>query len=357
MRAADVQRSGSGELLAIDGLSVDVAAEGGPVRLVNEVSFAVGSQETVALVGESGSGKSVTAMSILGLMPPRITTTRGSVRFDGRELLGLRSRELDRVRGNDIAMIFQEPMTSLNPAFTIGEQIAEQVRRHRGLSRQRARERAISVLDLVGVPSAAQRIKAYPHEFSGGMRQRVMMAMALSCEPKLLIADEPTTALDVTIQALVLAELHSLQQQLAMSVLFITHDLGVVAETADRVVVMYAGQVVESGRTADVFANPQHPYTEGLLQSVPRGDTAGSRLWSIPGVMPTPDALPTGCHFHPRCAHAQPGVCDQGEPQLQNLGPGRSSRCVRHGELRLSGIGASGPVESGGVTIADGGAR
>jgi len=329
----------AGPLLEIDRLSVDIRGEHGVARVVDEVSFAVGPRETVALVGESGSGKSVTSMSVLGLLPPRITRTRGSVRFEGRELLGLRPGELDRVRGDDIAMIFQEPMTSLNPAFTIGEQIAEQVRRHRGVSRRAARDRAVEVLDLVGVPSAAERLKAYPHEFSGGMRQRVMMAMALSCEPKLLIADEPTTALDVTIQALVLSELRALQERFGMSVLFITHDLGVVAEIADRVVVMYGGHLVETGGTAEVFAAPRHPYTEALLRSVPQGDTTGSRLWSIPGAMPTPEAMPGGCRFHPRCPYAKPGVCDADEPPLEPVGGGRSSRCVRREELRLSGIG------------------
>ena len=330
---------GAGPLLEIDRLSVDIRGEHGAARVVDEVSFEVGPRETVALVGESGSGKSVTSMSVLGLLPPRITRTSGSVRFEGRELLGLRSRELDRVRGNGIAMIFQEPMTSLNPAFTIGEQIAEQVRRHRGVSRKAALDRAVEVLDLVGVPSAAARLKAYPHEFSGGMRQRVMMAMALSCEPKLLIADEPTTALDVTIQALVLSELRALQERFGMSVLFITHDLGVVAEIADRVVVMYGGHLVETGRTAEVFAAPRHPYTEALLRSVPQGDTTGSRLWSIPGAMPAPEAMPRGCRFHPRCPYAEPGVCDGDEPPLEPLGDGRSSRCVRREELTLSGIG------------------
>ncbi|TDD84173.1 ABC transporter ATP-binding protein [Actinomadura darangshiensis] len=334
-----LSKPAAGPLLEIDRLSVDIRGEHGVARVVDEVSFAVGPRETVALVGESGSGKSVTSMSVLGLLPPRITRTRGSVRFEGRELLGLRSGELDRVRGDDIAMIFQEPMTSLNPAFTIGEQIAEQVRCHRGVSRKAARDRAVEVLDLVGVPSAAERLKAYPHEFSGGMRQRVMMAMALSCEPKLLIADEPTTALDVTIQALVLSELRALQERFGMSVLFITHDLGVVAEIADRVVVMYGGHLVETGRTAEVFAAPQHPYTEALLRSVPQGDTTGSRLWSIPGAIPTPEAMPDGCRFHPRCPHAKPGVCDADEPPLEPIGDGRSSRCVRREELRLSGIG------------------
>ncbi|GAA0562921.1 ABC transporter ATP-binding protein [Actinomadura livida] len=332
-------------LLEIDRLSVDIRSERGVVRVVDEVSFAVGPRETVALVGESGSGKSVTSMSVLGLLPPRITRTHGSVRFEGRELLGLKPGELDRVRGDDIAMIFQEPMTSLNPAFTVGEQIAEQVRRHRGVSRRAARDRAVEVLDLVGVPSAAERLKAYPHEFSGGMRQRVMMAMALSCEPKLVIADEPTTALDVTIQALVLSELRALQERFGMSVLFITHDLGVVAEIADKVVVMYGGHLVETGRTAEVFASPRHPYTEALLRSVPQGDTAGSRLWSIPGTMPTPEALPRGCRFHPRCPYAQRGVCDTDEPPLEPVGDGRTSRCVRRADLRLTGIGA----DTGGI--------
>lgn len=270
-------------LLSVDGLGVEFATATGWTPVLQDVSFDVAAGQLVGLVGESGSGKSVTCSSVLRLLPPRQSrTVAGRIRFQGRDLLTMPSRELEAVRGNDIAMIFQEPMTSLNPVFTVGDQIAEVVRRHRRVNRKAATARAVEVLDLVGIPDAARRIRQYPHEFSGGMRQRVMIAMALACEPKLLIADEPTTALDVTIQAQVLDLIREMAGRFGMGVLFVTHDLGVVADLCTEVVVMYAGQVVERAGTEPLYATPRHPYTAGLLRSVP--DVGGrSELHTIAG--------------------------------------------------------------------------
>jgi len=322
-------------LLRVEELRVDFATERGWVNVVDDVSFSVGTREVVGLVGESGSGKTVTGLSILGLVPnPPGRVSGGHVWFGGRDLVGLRERDLRDVRGNDIAMIFQEPMTSLNPAFTVGDQIAETVRRHRGGSRKAAFVRAIEVLDLVGIPKAASRVRAYPHEFSGGMRQRVMIAMALCCDPKLVIADEPTTALDVTIQAQILELLAVMRDEVGTSVLFITHDLGVVTEVCDRVVVMYAGQVVEHGDAGPLFAEPQHPYTAGLLSAMPQLGPRTGRLASIPGRTPEPWAMPPGCRFQPRCGFAE-DRCAQPIPLIET-GPGRDARCIRVAELTLS---------------------
>ena len=326
-------------LLAVDGLSVDFATEHGWATVVDDVSFSIAADEAVGLVGESGSGKSVTAMSILRLIPtPPGRITRGSIHFAGQDLLALPERAIRDIRGRDIAMIFQEPMTSLNPVFTIGDQIAETVRRHRGGSRQAAWQRAIEVLDLVGIPSADRRVHDYPHQFSGGMAQRAMIAMALSCRPRLLIADEPTTALDVTIQAMVLELLRDLQAELEMSVLLVTHDLGVVADFCDRVLVMYAGQLVETAPAMPLFDQPLHPYTEGLLASMPQTDVLDERgeLWSIPGVVPAPWAMPGGCRFHPRCAYVEIGRCTT-KPLGMAEGDGHGTRCVRARELELRG--------------------
>jgi peptide/nickel transport system ATP-binding protein len=324
-------------LLHIDGLCVDFATEHGWANVVRDVTFTVDEREIVGLVGESGSGKTVTGLSVLGLVPsPPGRRSGGHIRFAGRDLAQLPERDLRAIRGNEISMIFQEPMTSLNPAFTVGDQIGETVRRHRGAGRRAATARAVEMLDMVGIPNAARRVHAYPHEFSGGMRQRAMIAMALACDPKILIADEPTTALDVTIQAQILELLLSLRDQIGMAVLLVTHDLGVVAEVCDRVVVMYAGQVVESAAAGPLFEQPHMPYTEGLLAAMPQLGTRDRRLASIPGRTPEPWNMPAGCRFHPRCPYTDP-KCIDGEVPLRPVAPGRESRCVRTAELELRG--------------------
>ncbi|MES1931951.1 oligopeptide ABC transporter ATP-binding protein [Salinisphaera shabanensis T35B1] len=325
-------------LLQVDGLSIDFATAHGWANVVNDVSFDIGQHEILGLVGESGSGKTVTGLSILGLVPmPPGRLAKGNVWFGQRDLLQLSERERRDIRGNDISMIFQEPMTSLNPAFTIGDQISETVRRHRGGSRHAARRRAIEVLDLVGIPKAEKRVNDYPHEFSGGMRQRAMIAMALSCEPKLLLADEPTTALDVTIQAQILELLASMRDEIGMSILMITHDLGVVAEICDRVVVMYAGEVVERAPAPALFETPTMPYTEGLLSAMPQLGPAHGKLASIPGHTPEPWNMPAGCRFHPRCPYGKP-KCTERPIELRSTGPEQRSRCIRSEEIELRGI-------------------
>jgi oligopeptide/dipeptide ABC transporter ATP-binding protein len=296
--------------------------------------------ETLALVGESGSGKSVTSLAILGLLPPGSATMAATgILLRGRsgavsDLSRIDKSTLRRLRGDEIAMIFQEPMTSLNPAYSVGKQISEVLEEHRGMKAKEARARAIAMLDRVGIPDAARRVDAYPHELSGGMRQRVMIAMSMICGPGLLIADEPTTALDVTIQAQILDEMRQLQNEFGMAMLFITHDLGVVAEIAQDVAVMYCGQIVETGSVASVLTHPLHPYTRGLLASVPRPDRprAGS-LQSIPGRVPDPRNLPPGCRFSPRCRFSVPGLCDMAVPALEDNGSGGAVRCVRWSEL------------------------
>ncbi len=306
------------------------------IRAVDGVSFDVHPGQTLAIVGESGSGKSVSALSVMGLLPRGIgSVTGGSIRFDGRELTTLSERQMRSVRGKDIGMIFQEPMTSLNPVHTVGDQIAEIVIRHENLSQRKARARAIEMLDLVGIPEPAKRVDNYPHQMSGGMRQRAMIAMALSCEPSLLIADEPTTALDVTIQAQILDLMQDLQKKLGMGIIFITHDLGVVAEIADHVVVMYAAQVVESAPVEALFDTPRMPYTSGLLNSIPRfgASQTKERLEAIPGQVPSLLRLPEGCRFHPRCAHAQ-DICRAATPELsQGESAGHLVRCARWREI------------------------
>jgi oligopeptide/dipeptide ABC transporter ATP-binding protein len=301
----------------------------GTARAVDGVSFDLYPGETLGLVGESGCGKTVTSLSILRLIPePPGHIRPGSViEFEGRNLLALAAPELRAVRGNQIAMIFQEPMTSLNPVFTVGDQIAEAAVIHQRLSRQAARARAIEMLTLVGIPDPGERVDHYPHQLSGGMRQRVMIAMALVCHPKVLIADEPTTALDVTIQAQILELLSRLQRELGMAVLLITHDLGVVAGHADRVVVMYAGQVVETAPTTALFDRPLHPYTEGLMAAVPRIDAPRSRLHAIPGQVPAATAWPSGCRFHPRCPYAWAKCALEEPPLLEGDTPGHTARC------------------------------
>jgi oligopeptide/dipeptide ABC transporter ATP-binding protein len=318
----------SGEpLLTIADLRVTFAAPGGTARAVDGLDLTVQAGETVALVGESGCGKSVTALAVLRLVEPDGHVTPGSrVRFDGRDLLALPAKEMRQVRGNHIALIFQEPATALNPVLSIGAQVAEAVRAHHHVSRRDAWARAVEMLGRVGLPEPAERAHDYPHQLSGGMRQRALIAMALVCRPKLLMADEPTTALDVTLQAEILELMAELQQQLGMAVLLITHNLGLVAERAARVYVMYAGQIVEEATTATLFARPAHPYTAGLLGAVPRTDVRRVRLAAIPGQVPPATAWPAGCRFHPRCPHAW-DRCRAETPPLLDAGGAHWARC------------------------------
>jgi oligopeptide/dipeptide ABC transporter ATP-binding protein len=301
----------------------------GTARAVDGVSLDLFPGETLGVVGESGCGKTVLSLSILRLVPepPGHIRPGSLIEFEGRNLLTLAPRELRAVRGNRIAMIFQEPMTSLNPVLTIGDQVAEAAIVHQRLSRAVARKRAVELLRQVGIPEPDERADHYPHQLSGGMRQRVMIAMALICHPQILIADEPTTALDVTIQAQILELLERLQRELGMAVLLITHDLGVVAGTTDRVVVMYAGQVVETAPTRELFARPRHPYTEGLMESIPRLDRPRARLHSIPGSVPAATAWPAGCRFHPRCPYAWDKCRTEEPPLLESGAAGHTARC------------------------------
>jgi oligopeptide/dipeptide ABC transporter ATP-binding protein len=320
-------------LLEVRDLRTHFPTDEGVVRAVDGVSLDVRAGETLALVGESGSGKSVTSLSILRLVgggAGRIVG--GSIRFRGRDLLALPEEAMRAVRGREISMVFQEPMTSLNPVFTCGDQVAEVLEVHERMPRAAARARAVELLRHVGMPDPEQRAREYPHQLSGGMRQRVMIAMALACRPALLIADEPTTALDVTIQAQILELLRRLRAETGMAVLLITHDLGVVAESADRVAVMYAGQVVEYAPVASLFARPGHPYTAGLLASLPRLGRREERLRVIPGGVPDPLAFPAGCRFHPRCPIAQER-CRREEPRLEAQPDGREVRCWRAAEI------------------------
>jgi oligopeptide/dipeptide ABC transporter ATP-binding protein len=318
-------------LLEVKNLQTQFPTRGGLVRAVDGVSFHLDSGELLGLVGESGCGKSITALSVMRLIAPPGKIVGGEITFDGKNLLGLSDSEMRQIRGDDIAMIFQDPMTSLNPVFTVGEQIAEALRLHRKLSRKAARATAIEAMKEVSIPDPARRVDDYPHQLSGGMRQRVMIAMALACDPKLLIADEPTTALDVTIQAQILELLDELRKNRELAVLLITHDLGVVAEVADRVAVMYTGRIVEESPVEELFARPKHPYTEGLLRSVPKLTSAAvakhERLETIEGTVPSPTDLPPGCHFAPRCPHRMPR-CSEEEIPLYDLEGGVKVRCV-----------------------------
>src|SRR5579875_2625529 len=305
-------------LLEIEKLQTHFRTPEGVVRAVNGLSFSIGNGETVALVGESGSGKSVTSLSILRLLPEPPARIRGSIRFLGHDLLSLSEAEIRRLRGGDIGMIFQEPMTALNPVLTVGTQIVETIRLHQGLSKREALERAEQMLAMVGIPEPRRRLNEYPYQFSGGMRQRAMIAIALACNPKLLIADEPTTALDVTVQAQILELISGICSEFGTALILITHDLGVVAGMTDRVIVMYAGRVIEEAPTEELFANPRHPYTLGLLNSVPRLDEAGhSELRTIEGAPPDLLRPPTGCRFMPRCFYAR-NICRQ-MPPLESL--------------------------------------
>ncbi len=314
--------SQNGILLEIQDLQTHFVTDAGTVRAVERVSLKVRKGETLGIVGESGCGKSVTALSVLRLIPnPPGKIVGGRILLEGRNLLDLPENEMRKVRGGSISMIFQEPMTSLNPVFTVGDQIAEGIRLHQGLSKREAWSKAIEMLRIVRIPDAERRVKEYPHQMSGGMRQRVMIAMALSCNPHLLIADEPTTALDVTIQAQILDLLNQLKSELGMAVMLITHDLGVVADTAARVVVMYAGRVVEEAPVMELFKNPLHPYTQGLLNSMPRIEKAERRprLQAIPGMVPDLLDLPQGCKFQARCAKVFE-ACRGAEPELKAVG-------------------------------------
>ncbi|MFA5595107.1 MAG: ABC transporter ATP-binding protein [Trueperaceae bacterium] len=328
----------SKRLLEVKSLKTYFDTDEGTVKAVDGVSFHLDRGETLAVVGESGSGKSVMSLSMMRLIPtPPGRIAGGEILFQGEDLVKKTEREMRRIRGNDISMIFQEPMTSLNPVYTVGDQIAEAIVLHQGKTKRQAMVMAAEMLDLVGIPEPGKRVKNYPHQMSGGMRQRVMIAMALSCGPKLLIADEPTTALDVTIQAQILDLMRKLQDEIGMSILFITHDLGVVAEMADRAVVMYAGRAVEEAHVNDIFADPKMPYTLGLLNSIPRVDKAAvhqERLQAIPGNVPNPLYLPEGCSFHPRCRFAQ-DKCKVAVPELEDSGNGHMVRCVRWNELDL----------------------
>jgi oligopeptide/dipeptide ABC transporter ATP-binding protein len=314
-------------LLALRDLRTWFHTSAGVARSVDGVSLEVNAGETVGLVGESGCGKSVTALSVLRLIQPPGRIERGSrIEFEGRDLLTLAEPAMRQIRGNRIAMVFQEPMTALNPVFTVGDQIAEVVRVHSDATRQAAWDRAVEMLTLMGIPSPAERARQYPHQLSGGMRQRVMIAMALVMNPALVIADEPTTALDVTIQAQILELLAELQARLGTSILMITHDLGVIAETVSRVIVMYAGEVVEEAAVGELFARAHHPYTEGLLHAMPRVGHERERLAVIPGTVPPPTAWPTGCRFRDRCRYAWER-CEAEHPPLYEIGGGHVSRC------------------------------
>ncbi|MFN9771898.1 MAG: ABC transporter ATP-binding protein [Burkholderiales bacterium] len=313
-------------LLQVEGLRVAFDTPRGRALAVDGVDFALAPGETLCIVGESGCGKSVTALSVMGLVPSPPATVTGRIRFEGRDLLGLSRRALAGLRGDRVAMFFQEPMTSLNPAFTVGTQLAEVLVRHRGASPAAAREAAIEMLRRVRIPAPEKRVDEHPHRMSGGMRQRVMIAMALLCEPALLIADEPTTALDVTIQAQVLQLMRGLRDETGTSIVLITHDLGVVAEMADRVVVMYAGQVVEQAPVAALFAMPQHPYTVGLMGAIPSIDAPRARLAAIDGMVPAATAMPAGCRFAARCPFAD-ARCAAEAPPLVEVKPGHASRC------------------------------
>jgi oligopeptide/dipeptide ABC transporter ATP-binding protein len=328
-------------ILSVEGLSTYFRSDGSALKAVDEMSFSINRGETVALVGESGSGKSITALSIMQLLPPAGRIVRGSIEFcpsptDVHQIVGISEREMRHLRGNKVGMIFQEPMTSLNPVFTVGEQIMEPLRIHLRLSQKAARKRAIEILEQVGIAEPHRRVDEYPHRLSGGMRQRVMIGIALSCEPTLLIADEPTTALDVTIQAQILHLLQSIREKMGMSMMFITHDLGVVAEISDRIVVMYAGRAVEGADTEEIFYAAQHPYTMGLLASIPGSQApdmaADEPLAAIRGGMPDIGNMPPGCSFAPRCDFVRP-ICTADVPAFAETKPGHLCRCVRWNEL------------------------
>lgn len=316
------------QLLEVTNLRTEFKTAAGTIRAVDGVDLSVGKGETLGIVGESGCGKSITSLSIMQLLPKGLgKIAAGEVRFNGENILDFSERKMRSIRGNEMAMIFQEPMTSLNPVFKIGKQIAESARYHHGVSKHKAKDMAVDMLTKVGIPRPEKVATSYPHELSGGMRQRVMIAMAMVCNPKLLIADEPTTALDVTIQAQILDLMRELQKSEGTSILMITHDLGVVAEMCDRVVIMYAGQVVEETDVKTLFKDPKHPYTQSLLASLPQLNSDQERLASIPGQVPNPLDMPKGCRFAPRCQFAKE-ICRAEAPELTEVEPGHKSRCL-----------------------------
>ena len=320
----------SAPLVEVEDLSVNFVTRESNVRAVNGVSFSMMPGEVMCVLGESGSGKSVTMRALMRLLPPRRSVITGKIRIDGQDVLAMDDRAMRRMRGATVSMIFQEPMTAFDPVTRVGDQIAEVVSLHRGVDRKAARQRALDLFDLVRIPSAQRRLDAFPHELSGGLRQRAMIALALSCEPKLLLADEPTTALDATVQIQVLILLRKLQQELGMSVIFVTHDLGVAAEIADRVAVMYAGRVVETGPVRDLLRRPQHPYTAGLLASTVHDQPRDQELKTIPGAPPDMRRLPPGCSFAPRCPRMI-ADCNAAMPPPVSPEPGRIVRCIRAG--------------------------
>lgn len=334
------------EKISVSHLNVAFRKGGGYVPVVHDINFSIRAGETLALVGESGSGKSVTSLAIMKLLAeaPKTRIDGSAIVADSHgnpiDLVAMGEQQMRHVRGNRVAMIFQEPLTSLNPVHRVGDQIAEAIRFHQSLSKADARARALALLEQVGIPEPVKRLDCYPHELSGGMRQRVMIAIALAMEPDVLIADEPTTALDVTVQAQILDLLRTLQKKNGMAILFITHNFGVVAEIADRVMVMYAGRIVEQGSVGQVLTSPRMPYTRGLLAAVPRFEHAGlaqGELGTIAGFVPDPSALPAGCAFHPRCAYSVAGRCDSEAPVLEEIEKGHYLRCVRWQELAVEG--------------------
>jgi oligopeptide transport system ATP-binding protein len=318
---------GNEPLLAVDNLHVEFATRQGAVKAVNGVSYALNPGETLAVLGESGSGKSVTAQAIMGIldMPPA-SIPRGEIRFKGTDLLKLSEDARSQVRGQRIAMIFQDALSALNPVFTVGSQIGEMFQVHRGTSRRDAQKKAIELMDRVRIPGARQRVNDYPHQFSGGMRQRIMIAMSIALDPEVLIADEPTTALDVTVQAQIMELLAELRRESNMGLILITHDLGVVADVADKIAVMYGGRIVENALVHDIYRAPAHPYTKGLLDSIPRVDQKGQELYAIKGMPPNLLDMPSGCSFHPRCPYRQ-DICVTEAPPLYAIGPTRNSAC------------------------------
>jgi peptide/nickel transport system ATP-binding protein len=321
----------SEKLVEVEDLHVAFVSKDATVHAVNGISFGLGRGEVLCILGESGSGKSVTLRALLRLLPERRTRLSGKVRVAGHDIMSLSASSLSRIRGEAVSMIFQEPMTALDPVFTIGQQIAETVIRHERVSREAADKRALELLELVQIPSAKRRLGAYPHELSGGLRQRAMIAIALSCRPEVLLADEPTTALDATVQIQILLLLRQLQEELGMGVIFVTHDLGVAGEIADRIAVMYAGRFVESGPVRDALRDPLHPYTQGLMASTVHGHMKGQRLRTIEGAPPNLERLPDGCSFAPRCPQATER-CLAGVPAERHPSPGRMARCVLLGE-------------------------
>ncbi|MEX2626751.1 MAG: ABC transporter ATP-binding protein [Ilumatobacteraceae bacterium] len=325
--------SATGPLLSVENLSLELPTERGSVEILDDVTFEIDHGEMVGLAGESGSGKTMTALAIMGLLPTP-SRLEGRILLDGVDLLQLAKSELRQYRGRDVGMIFQEPMSSLHPSWTIGEQIAETVRAHEGVGRKAAWARAVEMLRLVDIPDPELRAKQYAFQFSGGMQQRVMIAMALACRPKLLIADEPTTALDVTVQAQITELIKELQDDFAMSVLFVTHDLGVLAGLTQRMIIMYGGQVAEVAPTGEIFVRPSHPYTQALILTAPHPDLKGQRLSTIAGTPPHPGMLPEGCRFHPRCEY-RTEQCTSGYIDIVPISEDRSVRCVRHAEIDL----------------------